>query len=51
MKKRFSGVQIISILRKLEVRVAASEICCKHSISYAVFTPCVRRLVIGNYLK
>ena len=33
MKKRFSGEQIISILREAEAGVSASELCRKYAIS------------------
>ncbi|VUS97430.1 hypothetical protein SB6417_04813 [Klebsiella pasteurii] len=37
MKKRFSDVQIISILREAEAGVSARELCRKHAISDATF--------------
>ena len=37
MKKRFSGEQIISILREAEAGVSARELCRKHAISDATF--------------
>ena len=39
MKKRFSDEQIISILREAEAGVSARELCRKHAISDASFTP------------
>lgn len=37
MKKRFSGEQIITILREAEASVSAREICRKYTISDATF--------------
>jgi putative transposase len=37
IKKRFSGEQIISILREAEAGVSARELCRKHAISDATF--------------
>lgn len=37
MKKLFTGEQIISILRGIETRVYALELCRRHAISDATF--------------
>ena len=37
MKKRFSGGQIISILREAEAGISTRELCRKHVISDAAF--------------
>ena len=42
MKKRFTEQQIVAILQEGEAGVAAKEICRKHNISDARFTPGVR---------
>ncbi len=46
MKKRFSDVQIISILREAEAGVSARELCRKHAISDATITPGVRNMAV-----
>lgn len=46
MKKRFSDEQIISILHEAEAGVSARELCRKHAISDATFTPCVRSMAV-----
>lgn len=46
MKKRFSDEQIISILREAEAGVSARELCRKHAISDATFTPGVRSMAV-----
>ncbi|WP_376786753.1 transposase [Atlantibacter hermannii] len=47
MKKRFSGEQIISILREAEAGVSARELCRKHAISDATFCSVKRALRIA----
>lgn len=37
MKKRFSGEQIISILREAETGISARELCRNHTISDGTF--------------
>jgi len=39
MKKRFSDEQIISILREAETGASVRELCRKHAISDATFSP------------
>jgi len=46
MKKRFSDQQIISILREAEAWVSARELCRKHAIYDAAFTPSVRSMAV-----
>ncbi len=51
MKKRFSDEQIISILREAEDGVSARELCRKHAISDATFTPGARSSAAWKFPK